>query len=165
MTLCAWSIMESSPLSSCMVPKYGVNMREWWKNYKLQKKALRIINFKPWKADASPLFKNCKILKLEDSVLLQNILFVHDNLNNNVPTSLSKKFKFVDTGPTRLGLLNQLKMPKTRTIIYGSKSIKSKCVENWNLVNKHIYYEKIQNKSKSVCKMIVAQFLLERYWV
>ena len=125
---------------------------------------MRIINFMPWNSPATPLFKNSNILTLADSILLQNIIFVHDNLNNNVPSSLSEKFLFVDTNiNTRFGLLNHLEVPKTRTTLYGSKSIKSKCVDNWNFVNKHIYHEKIQDKSKSSCKMIVAKFLLERY--
>ena len=63
----------------------------------LQNKALRIINFKPPRTSATPLFKSCKILKLMDNINLQNFLFAHDSLNNNLPSPLTGQLSFVDT--------------------------------------------------------------------
>ena len=48
----------------------------------LQKKAVRIINFKPRNSHTSPLFKQNFILKSQDKICLENILFVSKSLNN-----------------------------------------------------------------------------------
>ena len=64
----------------------------------LQNKAIRIINFCPTRTSATPLFKRSRILKLADNVSLQNFLFAHDSLKNNLPTSLAGQLSFVETG-------------------------------------------------------------------
>ena len=43
-------------------------------------KALRVINFKSAQTSLGPLHKECKILKLNDNVKLQNFLFAYGNL-------------------------------------------------------------------------------------
>ena len=48
----------------------------------LQKKAVRIINFQPRNSHTSPLFKQSCILKFQDKMCLENILFVSKSLNN-----------------------------------------------------------------------------------
>ena len=53
--------------------------------YKLQDRALRIINFEDIRANPNPLYINNNILKLPDIIRLQNCLFVHDYLNNSLP--------------------------------------------------------------------------------
>ena len=104
----------------------------------LQNKALRVMYFCTPRSSANSLFKDSKILNLADFILLQNIWFVHDNLRNKLPASLSDKFTFTNTGnSTRNVRNNQLNSLKTRTILYGSKSIESRCIDNWNSVNDH----------------------------
>ena len=46
--------------------------------FKIQKTALRIINNKPFRAHTEPLFKNNKLLKIEDIYKLNVLLFMHD---------------------------------------------------------------------------------------
>ena len=130
----------------------------------LQNKALRFMNFKPRGTSATPLFKSSGILKLTDHINLQNFLFAHDSLNNNLPSSLMGKLSFVDTvHNTRNETYIQLNRPRSRTILYGSKSIKSKSVDIWNFINKLAYHEKLHEKSRSICKKIVTKFLIGRY--
>ena len=130
----------------------------------IQNRALRVINFEAFRTSATPLFKNCKILKLADNVNLQNFVFAHDSLNNNLPTSLTGQLTFVDTiHNLRNETYLQLNRPYSKTILYGSRSIKSMSVDIWNFINKHFYAEKLHEKSKSVCKKIVNKFLLDRY--
>ena len=52
----------------------------------LQKKALRIMNFQSRDSHSSPLFKSNHILKLEDKILIENILFINKSFNNLLPT-------------------------------------------------------------------------------
>ena len=130
----------------------------------LQNKALRVINFQPCRVSATPFFKSCKILKLTDNVSLQKKLFAHDSLNNNLPTSLTGQLSFVDTVHNlRNENYLQLNRPNSKTILYGSRSIKSKSVDIWNFINMHSYDEKLNEKSRSVCKKIVTKFLIDRY--
>ena len=51
----------------------------------LHKKAVTIINFQPRNSHTSPLFKQSSILKFQDKMCLENILFVGKSLNNLSP--------------------------------------------------------------------------------
>ena len=52
----------------------------------LQKKAIRIINFQPRNFHTSPLFKQNSILKFQDKICIENILFISRSLNNLSPS-------------------------------------------------------------------------------
>ena len=65
----------------------------WAQNYStiqriiiLQKKAIRIINLQPRNFHTSPLFKQNSILKFQDKICLENILFISKSLNNSSPS-------------------------------------------------------------------------------
>ena len=60
----------------------------------LQKKAVRIINFQPRNSHTSPLFKQNFILKFQDKICLENILFVSKLLNNLTTSVFSTWFSF-----------------------------------------------------------------------
>ena len=129
-----------------------------------QNKALRIIKFKPPRTSATPLFKAFGILKLADNVNLQNFLFAHGSLNNQLPSSLCGQLYLVDSDHNlRSKTFLQLKRPISKTVIYGSKSIKSRSVDIWNHINKTFYKENLRQKSRNVCKNVVTKFLLNRY--
>ena len=49
----------------------------------LQKKAIRIINFQPRNSHTSHLFKQSSILKFQNKICLENILFISKSLNNH----------------------------------------------------------------------------------
>ena len=52
----------------------------------LQKKAIRIINFQPWNSHTSHLFKQSSIVKFQDKICLENILFISKSLSNLSPS-------------------------------------------------------------------------------
>ena len=52
----------------------------------LQKKAIRIINLQPRNFHTISLFKQDSILKFQDKICLENILFVSKSLNNLLPS-------------------------------------------------------------------------------
>ena len=60
----------------------------------VQKKALRIMNFQSRDSHSSPLFKSNHILKLEDKILIENILFINKSLNNLLPPIFKNWFTF-----------------------------------------------------------------------
>ena len=62
--------------------------------YILQKKALRIINFKEHNAHSSPLFHYSKIIKIADKVKIENCLFINKCTNNKLPSIFTNWFTF-----------------------------------------------------------------------
>ena len=60
----------------------------------LQKKAIRIINFQPRNFHTSPLFKQNSILKFQDKISLENVLFISKSLNNLSPPVFNTWFSF-----------------------------------------------------------------------
>ena len=75
----------------------------------LQNKALRLMTFSPFRSTATPLFKQCNILKIADNISLQNFLFAHDSLNNNLPSSIKGQLSVVKMGiNTRNAMYHQL---------------------------------------------------------
>ena len=112
-----------------------------------------------------PLFKKTGILILKDYITQQNCLFAHDSLNRNLPTPLlDDRITFVQTaGNTRGERLNQLVNFRTNTVLYGTRSIKSRAVQAWNVINIDLHLLKLQDQSKSVCKNKIFQYLLDKY--
>ena len=73
----------------------------WAQNYStiqriiiLQKKAIRIINLQPRNFHTSPLFKQNSILKFQDKICLENILFISKSLNNLSPSVFNTWFSY-----------------------------------------------------------------------
>ena len=60
----------------------------------LQKKAVRIINFQPRNSHTSPLLNQNFIVKFQDKIHLENILFVSKSLNNLSPSIFNTWFSF-----------------------------------------------------------------------
>ena len=123
------------------------------------------MTYKPKRTTATPLFKKAGILNLKDYIIQYDCIFAHDCLNGNLPTPLlDDQITFVHTmGNTRAERLNQLENFRTNTVLYGTKSIKSRAVQAWNAINIDLYQLKLQDRSKSVCKNKVFQYLLEKY--
>ena len=127
--------------------RYGC--QTWGQNFntllrdieKLQNKAINIINFKTGSLHLNDLFNELKILKLKDLILItfNNWLFVFDQLKED----LSKAFKnyflkkyghnIYNTRGTKKTLLD---VPLKNTSQYGTNSITSRSIFNWNDMNK-----------------------------
>ena len=60
----------------------------------LQKKAVGIIYFQQRNSHSSSLFKQSFILKFQDKICLENILFVSKSLNNLTPSVFSTRISF-----------------------------------------------------------------------
>ena len=69
---------------------YGCQNENAPEEKSLIKKAVRLISFAHYHAEAYPLFKNLKLLKLTDIVKYDNILFTH----NTIPRTFQVYFIF-----------------------------------------------------------------------
>ena len=133
---------------------------------KIQNKAIRIINFSNYNDSVDPLYYKSKILKLSDHVRLKNFLFVHNSLNNNLPSPLKNSFKLNTENhshTTRSTFQNKMALPEARTLIYGLNSIKYRSVAEWNLMVNDSILENLHLKSISVCKKTITNYLIDEY--
>ena len=65
----------------------GVNSVHINKLQTLQKRAIRILTKKSFRAHTEPLFKSQNILQLQDLYKAQILIFMYDQINNNLPKS------------------------------------------------------------------------------
>jgi hypothetical protein len=129
------SIFSSHMIYGCQV--WGqTDSKFFLKIQTLQNNALRLITFADSFHDhVTHLYKELNLLKLRDYVTLQNVLFVHDYFNNNLPESFSGFFTLsrdMHTHGTRGALRGQLYVPNTESTRFGRKSIKIKSILSWN---------------------------------
>ena len=108
------------------------------KVFKLQNKAVKIINFKSYDSDPDPLYKECGILKLQDFVKTQNCLLVHDYMNNTLPSCFQDYYFKTNTMQiqTRNSWLGCLFVPSINSTTYGLNSITQQAIYNWNSTTK-----------------------------
>jgi hypothetical protein len=85
------------------------------KVYKLQKKAIRIINDKHCHYHTEPLFKSCKILKIQDQYTYNVLTFMHQLKYNTLPRSFEtiKYFETINKPMTRQHQLAHYAKPRT----------------------------------------------------
>ena len=60
----------------------------------LEEKALRVVNFQSRDFHSSPLFRSNNILKLEDKIVIESILFINKSFNNLLPPIIKSWFTF-----------------------------------------------------------------------
>ena len=134
--------------------------------YKLQNKALRIINFKDFHDDANPLYTSTNILKLQDYIKLQNCLFVHDYLNGSLPTCFKDyyfKLNYIYFNvQTRNSNLGCLFTPNKNTTTYGLNSITQKSIRTWNAITKEIKTD-LAELSRHKLKSLLTKYYIEKY--
>ena len=79
----------------------------------LQKKAVRVLAFKPYISHSTPIFKVMKILQLEDLYTMQLYNFYYKNTNNLLPSYFSSFTPFYENHNHNLRY-NILRLPMTR---------------------------------------------------
>ena len=133
---------------------------------KLQDKAVRIINFGSSFDSRNPLYCKSKILKLSDNIKLLNFIFVYDSIKNNLPSIFNNNFTRVNkyhNHNTRYATKNTVALPKIKTQIYGIKSIKYQSSSSWNYFLGKFAGKQLLDQTRSFCKNIITQNLLENY--
>ena len=130
----------------------------------LQKKAVRIINFQPRNSHTSPLFKLNFILKFQDKICLENVLFVSKSLNNLTPSVFKHGLVFpqinYETSSSAQGNLTKLFYKTNR---YGKYSITISAVESWNKIQKQLKDMLLKDLSPRKIKTIVSNFYFKSY--
>ena len=105
----------------------------------LQKAAVRIMTFSPFRTHSSPLFARLKILTIFDLVKTLNVLFIHRVLNNNVPYEVRDNFKFTikhHAHNTRESTAGCLEIPNVNTNSFGIFSLSYQSISTWNSLSR-----------------------------
>ena len=123
---------------------YGIII--WGNTYKtnvkplteLQKKAIRIITFSPFRTHSSPLFKELNLLKFPDIVQFCTVLFMHQYHCDTLPIIFTDFFKeHKHNYNTRLSSKSTFALPKVRTN-YGIFNIRYCGPKAWNSVDESL---------------------------
>ena len=120
-----------------------------------QNKALQIISFKERTKISERLNANHKILKLQNTLTLNNFLFTYDQLCDNLPKAFSKYFKLLKDQhrhDTRSSYQITLNVPRVNTETYGSNSVKIKAIKDWNKTTKKILFHFVLDLSKHLSR-------------
>ena len=132
----------------------------------LQKKTVRIINFQPRNSHTSPLFKQNFILKFQDKVCLENILFVSKSLNNLSPSIFNTWFSFSSDQhryETSSSTQGNLMKPFYKTDRYGKYSITVNAVESWIKIQKQLKSILLKDLSPNKIETVVTNFYFKSY--
>ena len=130
----------------------------------VQNKGLRILNFKGLLEYSSPLYKSSKILKLIDLIKLNNILFVYDQINNNLPNTFENYFQLKRQQHNHFTRGKILNVPQVNTSLYGSNSITLSAIRDWNALHGQSGLEPISPSiSRGKVTSIIKNWFLDNY--
>ena len=139
----------------------------------LQRSALRIISFKPFRSDVSTLYSDLKITCFKNAIKIANLLFVFDSLKNNLPLFIGNFFTLsrdVHSHFTRNVNNGKLIVPKFNSVRYGKNSIKYQSViesnksltyfkNNFNSVYGNNYYDSFLDGTRNQFKKLIYSFV------
>ena len=101
----------------------------------IEKKAIRIISFSEPKSHSEPLLKSLNLLKLNDVIESQILVFVHQWSRRLLSPCFGEYFKFtssVHSYSTRQSCNRNLNVASVNTTQYGSRSLKFTGARLWN---------------------------------
>ena len=156
-----YAIFDSHLTYSCIVWVQNINTVN--RLIILQKKALRIMNFKDQLFHSSPLFSKNNILKFNDKTTLENILFVNKAINRQVPPIFYDWVTFsgdLNRYETCWSVNDHLNIPTFRTQKYGHFSIRASTIYSWNsMQNPLIKNLSLKNSTSKTLNISLLNFL------
>ena len=132
----------------------------------LQKKALRIMNFAPFNAHTTPLFKNCNILKFADIINVESCIFINNCFNKDSFSTFSENFKLVSTTHsynTRSARNGLLFVPSYNTVRFGRKSIIHSTTLTWNYLQDKLTEYNFLCLTPRNLKVLLVKFFISEY--
>ena len=109
------------------------------------------------------LFKSNHILKLEDKILIENILFINNNL---LPAIFKNLFTFcsdVQNYQTVSSTSDKIFKPSQRTDSFGKKLITIGAINSWNKTRYQFRNLSLKTYSPSKVKRLFSKKCIENY--
>ena len=100
----------------------------------LQKKSTKNYEFAPFNAHATPLFKNCNILKFANIIQIESFIFINNCFNKDSFSIFNENLKLVSTTHsynTRSARNDLLFVPSYNIVRFGRKSIIHSTTPTW----------------------------------
>ena len=155
--------------NSLILPYLNYCAVVWGTNYssridklvKLQKRALRVIDKKPYSYHTRELFIKYRMLKFPDLVRKQHILILLGYLNGTLPTPIFEMFEYHRLASARVA--QHFKIPYARTN-YKTFSISIAAPRAWNAIVCKIFkdIDEVPRK-KYILKKYVTDYILGQY--
>ena len=132
----------------------------------LQKKALRIMNFQSRDSHSSPLFRSNNILKPEDKILIENIIFINKSFNNLLPPIFKSWLTFcpdLHNYHTVSSNADKIFKPSYRTDSYGKNSITLGAINSWNKIQQQFIDLSLKTFSPTKIKSLLFKECIGKY--
>ena len=145
---------------------WGQNLNAVSRIVILQKKALRIMNYQSRDSHSSPLFKSNYILRLENKILIENILFINKSLNNLLPPISKYWFTFRSddhNNQTVSSTSDKIFKPLYRTDSFGKNLITIGAINSWNKTQYQFRNLSLKTYSPSSIKIALSKKCIENY--
>ena len=115
---------------------------------------------------SSALFKSNHILKLEEKILIENILFINKSFSNLLPPIFKSWFIFcsdVHNYQTVSSTVNKISKPSYRTDSYGKNSITVGAIDSWNKTQHQFSDLSLKTYSSTKIKNLLFKKCIENY--
>ena len=146
---------------------WGQNLHALSRIIILQKKVLRIMNFRSRDSHSSPLFRSNHILKVEDKIVIENILFINKSFKNLLPPIFKSWFTFCSNlhnyHHTVSSTADKIFKPFYRNDSYGKNSITLGAIKNWNKTHHQFSNLSLKTFSPTKIKTLLFKKCIGKY--
>ena len=160
-----FAIFDSHLSYSCIVWAQNINIVR--RLTILQKEALQIMNFKDQLFHSSPRFSSNNILKFDDKITLENILFISKSINRQVPSIFYDWLTFsgnLYSYETCWSVTNHLNIPIFGTKNYGRFSIRASVIRSWNYKQDMLKVNlSLKSSTSKSIKYFLTKYFIESY--
>ena len=128
--------------------------------------SLRIMNFQSRHSHSSLLFKSNHILKLENKILIENILFVNKSFNNRLPPIFKSWFTFcsdVHNYQTVSSTTDKIFKPSYRTDSFRKSLVTIGAINSQNKTQHQFSNLSAKTYSPTEIKSLTSKKCLENY--
>ena len=124
------------------------------------------MNFQSRDSHSSPLFKSNHIIKLEDKILTENMIFINKLLNILLPPIFKNWFTFcsdVHNYQTVSSTSDKIFKQSYRTDSFGKNSITIGAINKWNKTQYQFRNMSLKTYSPSKIKSLLFKKCIENY--
>ena len=119
------------------------------------------MTFSDPQSHSEPLFKSLDILKFDDLITINNVIFIKNALEANLPTSVLNAFMFDadHSYNTRANLTGLINLSSFITTSFGKNSIRHQSITSWNNLIPSINFPILQDPLFKVRRSLKAFFI------
>ena len=93
-------------------------------------------------------------------------MYVHDSLKGYLPSVLTNNFDYlheIHNYNTHTSALYCVKLPISRTLLYGIHSVKGQSATAWNYLQTNCSADNLYQSHRGVCKQVITQYFIDSY--